>query len=59
MNLAPLVEQYIWRTEIPLTRWVPAIDLDNFVSVEILVTVAVWVLVALTLPTLIVRPAVD
>ena len=21
MNLAPLVEQYIWRTEIPLTRY--------------------------------------
>ena len=31
----------------------------TIVSVEILVTVAVWVLVALTLPTLIVRPAVD
>ena len=32
MNLAPLVEQYIWRTEIPLTRWLPAIDLDNCIG---------------------------
>ena len=58
MNLAPLVEQYIWRTEIPLTRSVIFAPKVALISVEILVTVVVWVL-ARTPPTFIVRPAVD